>query len=179
MTQKTNFLNICATMPNIGSFIFYLIFVFLMPIFLLVIKKELLILTYLPLIVPLAVIMQESGNDKVFQNLYPSSNENKVGMTSKILINIIAILAILYHVSELTTINKTYGVSMGFLSLALIFLYAPLLIPLVIKKADIYVKKKGYSTKYNWHKYITGFLMLVSIILIDTVLNLLFLKFII
>ena len=92
MRKVADFLNICVSMPNMGSFIFYIIFVFLTPIFLLVINQESSILTYLPLLVPLAIIMHTVGKDRVFQNLYPKKNDNTTGVVSKYIINIYYII---------------------------------------------------------------------------------------
>ena len=171
-----NFLNLCVTMPNIGAFIFYMIFVILMPIFLLVIKQENLILTYLPLLVPLAIIVHQGGKDRVFQNLYPLINENKVGIVSKYIINAIALVAILYSMSELNQINQIYAVVITIVNILLIYIYSPLLIPFVMKKSDKLAKNQRISIKYNWHQYTAGFLMLISIVVIQIILNIIFTK---
>lgn len=167
-----NLLNICLSMPNMGSFIFYIIFVFLTPIFLLVIDQETNILNYLPLLVPLAVIMHTVGQDKVFQNLYPKNRDNLVGITSKYILNIIAIVAILYKVALLQKkTNEILAVLVGIVNLALIFIAAPLLIPIVLEKTDKKIKGYGWDTKHNWHMYIVGFLMLVLIIVVEVLLS--------
>lgn len=172
-----NFLNLCVTMPNIGAFIFYMIFVILMPIFLLVIKQENLILTYLPLLVPLAIIVHQGGKDRVFQNLYPLINENKVGIVSKYIINSIALVAILYLMSELNQINQIYAVVIAVVNILLIYIYSPVVIPLVMRKSDTLAKEKGISTKYNWHQYTAGFLMLISLVIIQIIVNIALTKF--
>ena len=51
MTNLSKMLNICMTMPNMGAFVFYLIFIFLVPLFMFVIKQDNLLGIYLPLLV--------------------------------------------------------------------------------------------------------------------------------
>ena len=165
-----NFLNLCASMPNMGAFVFYIIFVFLTPFFLLVIKKDNIVLSYLTLLVPLAIIMDTVGSDRVFQNLYPenTSKRDPSGTASKYILNAIVLTAIIYQVVSLNENgNNMFAVSVGLWTLGLVFIFAPLLIPLVIDKADQTAKKQGINVKYDWHKYTVGFLMLVLIILLQ------------
>ena len=165
-----NFLNLCASMPNMGAFVFYIIFVFLTPFFLLVIKQENLLLSYFTLLVPLAIIMDTVGKDRVFQNLYPASTSKRdpSGTASKYILNSIVVAAIIYQVVTLNESgNNMFAVSFGLLTLGLVFIFAPLLIPLVIDKADKTAQKHGLNVRYDWHKYTVGFLMLVLIILLQ------------
>ena len=132
-----NFLNLCASMPNMGAFVFYIIFVFLTPFFLLVIKHDNLILPFLALLVPLNIIMDTVGSDRVFQNLYPSSTSKRdpSGTVSKYILNSIVLAAVIYNVVRLNEDgNNMYAMSIGLWTLGLVFIFAPLLIPLVIKK---------------------------------------------
>tara|TARA_B100000963_G_C22528808_1_gene626601 strand:+ start:582 stop:1121 length:540 start_codon:yes stop_codon:yes gene_type:complete len=165
-----NFLNLCASMPNMGAFVFYIIFVFITPFFLLVIKQDNIVLSYLTLLVPLAIIMDTVGSDRVFQNLYPenTSKRDPSGTASKYILNAIVLAAIIYQVVSLNENgNNMFAVSVGLWTLGLVFIFAPLLIPLVIDKADQTAKKQGINVKYDWHKYTVGFLMLVLIILLQ------------
>ena len=45
--------------------------------FLLVIKQDNLVLPFLTLLVPLAIIMDTAGPDRVFQNLYPANTSKR------------------------------------------------------------------------------------------------------
>ena len=165
-----NFLNLCASMPNMGAFVFYIIFVFITPFFLLVIKQDNIVLSYLTLLVPLAIIMDTVGSDRVFQNLYPenTSKRDPSGTASKYILNAIVLAAIIYQVVSLNENgNNMFAVSVGLWTLGLVFIFAPLLIPLVIDKADQTAKKQGINVKYDWHKYTVGFLMLVLIIFLQ------------
>lgn len=177
MTEKSKLpnlskiLNICVTMPNMGSFIFYLIFIFLLPLFLFVIKQDNLLVHYLPLLVPLAIISQQSGESGAFSNLYPENNEDTIGLISKIMINFIAISAILWRaVSETQQTNTVYGVMLGLTGIIIIFVLSPLLIPLVIKSGDKFIQKKKISRKYNWHKYSFGVLTLIAFMILEVLL---------
>lgn len=170
MNKISDLFNICVSMPNMGSFIFYIIFVILTPIFLLAINQESNIVNYLPLIVPLAIIMHTVGEDKVFQNLYPKNRDNPVGTTSKYILNILAIIAILYKVTLVQQqSNEVLAVVVGIINIGLIFLVAPLVMPPVIEKVDQKVKGYGWETHYDWHKYTVGFLMLVLLVVLEIV----------
>ena len=172
MRKVADFLNICVSMPNMGSFIFYIIFVFLTPIFLLVINQESSILTYLPLLVPLAIIMHTVGKDRVFQNLYPKKNDNTTGVVSKYIINTIAMIAIFAKVTMVyRNSNELLAVGVGLINMALIFIVAPFVFPLALDSVDEKVKEFGWSTRHEWHKYTVGFLMIIAIIIVELLLG--------
>ena len=170
----TDTMKICVTMPNMGAFIFYVIFIFVVPLILLAIHKMNLIPLYLPLLVPLAIVLQKSSDDKVFTNLYPLdvdskiTSQNYIGMVSKMLINFIALAAILVIITtQAQETNSVHGVALGLVYIVLIFAVAPVILPLLIDEGDALAKKKNLNRDYNWHQYTTGFLGLLAIILIE------------
>ena len=171
MTNLSKMLNICMTMPNMGAFVFYLIFIFLVPLFMFVIKQDNLLGIYLPLLVPLAIILQNSGKNDSFSNLYPKENSgNIVGITSKIIINLIAFTAIIWNaITMATQNNRVYGVVTGLTSIIIIFILSPQLIPLTIDEGDKFMKKKGVRTDYNWHKYTFGIALLIAFVILEVI----------
>ena len=134
MDHMKNFLNICVSMPNMGAFVFYIVFIFIVPIFIIYIKNLDLLLYYLPLLVPIAIILQESGFNNAFSNLYPLKKTNKkgeyIGKISKFIISAISITAILY----VTIVNtqrggRKYGMAIGLTYLLIVFILSPSLNP--------------------------------------------------
>lgn len=175
MSRKKELMNLCVSMPNMGAFVYYLVFIFIVPIFIICINNLDLLLYYLPLLVPLAIILQESGYKDAFSNLYPLKESDKkdsyIGKISKVIISIVSVSAILYLSIVLgQKKNKSYGMIIGLTYLLIVFLLSPLLIPLVIKEGDKFVKRKGIKIYHNWHKYLFGFSILVALILLEMIL---------
>lgn len=172
MDHMKNFLNICVSMPNMGAFVFYIVFIFLVPLFIIYIKNLDLLLYYLPLLVPIAIILQESGKDNSFSNLYPlkktSNKGDYVGKVSKFIISAISMIAILYvTIVNTQRSNRQYGMAVGLTYLLIVFVLSPNILPLVIKEGDNFIIKQGIKTYHNWHKYLFGFLTLVAFIIMD------------
>lgn len=180
-----NFLNVCVSMPNMGAFIFYMIFIFIVPSFICAIGNEPLLTYYLPLLVPLAIVLHQSGKDNTFSNLFPlniketikNAKENRdkrnaiVGLLSLAIISIISLCGIFWLASSKgQQYNNTYGIVVGITYILLMFVLVPLLMPIILKAGDKFIKKQGVVTTYNWHKYTFGMLTIIGIILLEIVL---------
>ena len=63
--------NICVTLPNMSLFIFYFIFILLVPLLLMYTRNLELLQNFLILLVPIAVVLTEAGKPEIFKNLYP------------------------------------------------------------------------------------------------------------
>jgi len=166
------FFDLCLTLPNIGLFVFYLIFILLVPLILIAINKSNLITIYLPLLVPIAIVISESGGRKVRQ-LYPlKTNETKlIGKVSKLLLNFMAICGIMWMAVS-NGINKNslvYGVLSGIVLIGVVFLISPEFIPIVIREGDKYLEKKDAKMKHNIHKYGIGLLFIIILYVFDIV----------
>ena len=57
-------LSVTVNMPNIGLIIYYLVCIIALPIILINTQNEKLLQLYLPLLLPIAVVLQESGESK-------------------------------------------------------------------------------------------------------------------
>lgn len=166
------FFDLCLTLPNVGLFVFYLIFILIVPLMLIGLKKSNLITIYLPLLVPIAIVISESGGNKVRQ-LYPiKSNETElIGKISKLLLNFMAICGIMW-IAVSNGINKNnlvYGVLSGIVTITVVFLISPEFIPIVIREGDKYLEKKGAKMKHNIHKYGIGLLFIIILYVFDIV----------
>ena len=166
------FFDVCLTLPNVGLFVFYLIFILLVPLLLIALKKSNLITIYLPLLVPIAIVISESGGRKVRQ-LYPiKSNETElIGKVSKLLLNFMAICGIMWMAvsNGINRNNLVYGVLSGIVTITVVFLISPEFIPVVIKKGDTYLEEKDAKMKYDLHKYGIGLLFIIILYVFDIV----------
>ena len=54
-------LSVTLNMPNIGLIIYYLVCIIILPVVLVNTDNEMLLQLYLPLLLPIAVVLQESG----------------------------------------------------------------------------------------------------------------------
>ena len=83
----TNFMNLCIKLPNIGLFVFYFLFLLVVPLVLIGIRKSHLISVYLPLLVPIAIVISQAEPIKMKQ-LYPLKGKDVdvVGRLSKLLL---------------------------------------------------------------------------------------------
>ena len=96
MSVLEDFFDICIKMPNMDSFIFYTIFLIIVPITLGKINYIILKL-FLPLLVPISIIFNTKfGKPNMFNDLYPIEYTNISIFISKMIINLIAITNILY-----------------------------------------------------------------------------------
>ena len=157
------FIKICLRVPNLGSLVFFLIFVLAIPAILLNANQLIALQFYLPLLVMMAATLVESGKPNYFQNLYPlGPAQNLSGFMSRTFINALAALGIL-SAAILTTVNSggnvALGMSVGIIGLAMAFPVATQIIPFFIRQVDALLRditKKGTEFPGNWHKYFTG-----------------------
>ena len=67
-----NYLNICLKLPNVGLVTFYLVFVLLLPMFIINFSEQGsgFLKYYFPMLVAFANLLTLSGSPYIFQNLY-------------------------------------------------------------------------------------------------------------
>ena len=64
------FINLCLSIPNLDTIIFYIIFVILIPGYLFSTSDYEALKYYLPALIMLAVTLTEGGSPELFVNLY-------------------------------------------------------------------------------------------------------------
>lgn len=161
--SSRRFIQICLRVPNLGSLVFFLIFVLAIPAVLLNTGQLTALQFYLPLLVMMAATLVESGKPYYFQNLYPlGPAQNLSGFMSRTFINMLAALGIL-SAALLITVNTqnnvALGMSVGIIGLAMAFPIATQAIPFFIRQVDSLLRditKKDTRFPGNWHKYFTG-----------------------
>lgn len=167
MTESGNnsnrFIQICLRVPNLGSLVFFLIFVLAIPAALLNAGALTTLQFYLPLLVMMSAALVESGRPYYFQNLYPlEPATNLSGFLSKTFINALAAVGIL-AAALMTTVNSggnvALGVAVGMIALAVAFPIGTQVVPFFIRQVDALLRditKKGTRFPGNWHKYFTA-----------------------
>lgn len=161
--SSSHFLQVCLRVPNLGSLVFFLVFVLGVPAVLLSAGALTTLQFYLPLLVMMSAALVESGRPYYFQNLYPlETPTNLSGFLSKMFINGLAAVGIL-SAAVLTTVNSggnvALGMAVGMIALAVAFPIGTQVIPFFIKQVDALLRdvtRKGTRFPGNWHKYFTG-----------------------
>ena len=168
----SDLLNICVKMPNIGSFVFYIIFVLCIPVILIQTANHHLLNYFLPLLVPISIILTEGGKPlNIFKDLYPYKYKNLSGFISKNIINFISVTSIIWFSMNLTfkTQNYVYGTLSCMISLILIFFMAREVIPLSIRRIQLYLERNNYKLDnvYYSHRFLIGIIILLLLFLIE------------
>ena len=167
------FINLCLSIPNLDTIIFYIIFVILIPGYLFVAADYETLKYYLPALVMLAVTLTESGSPDLFVNLYPNQciNTTMAGFLSTNIINGLAVVGILAQslVITLATSNLTLGLVSGLITFAIAFPMAQQILPYFINQVDelrYTIFNGNVRFPNNWHKYMAG--LIFSIVLLGT-----------
>jgi hypothetical protein len=168
-------LEISFTLPNIGTLLYYIIFVLGIPAFLLQIGAYDTFKYYFPALVMLASVLTKSGEPRYFQNLYPQNIENTSAFFSKNIMNLLAIVGILTNclVVGMVSGNLMLGLVTGVLAFTLTFPVANQLLPFIIEQVDNLLKDitvVGTRFPGNWHKYFTGIVFIVFFLALEVVL---------
>ena len=145
------FINLCLSIPNLDTIIFYIIFVITIPGILFSSGDYETLKYYLPALIMAAVTLTESGKPDVFTNLYPtecSKNTEFSGFLSTNIINGIAIIGILAQSLSLaaSTSSVTLGLVSGLIIFAITFPMAQQILPYFIREVDDLFCPINYST---------------------------------
>ena len=163
----------CLSIPNMGSVLFYLLFIILIPMYLILKGNTDSFNYYFPTIVMLAITITEAGKPNQNQNLYPMPPTNLQGFLSTNIINGLAIVAILIQsISAAVYYNSVYlGVALGFISFIVVFPLAQQLLPFFIRQGDLILREKTtFKFPGGWHKYILGFIFIIVLLLVQNVI---------
>jgi len=155
-------------MKNSGVIVFYLIFLFIIPLALGTYGLNTGILPYyLPLMVALANLLTLSKLEE-FQDLYQLKPKSFLGFVSTHIVNLIALIGIMWqsinHVAGSNN-NVSYGASYAVILFIVTFPLARTGMKFVLDNANEYLNKKSdYEFNKNWHLLATGLLYIVFLI---------------
>lgn len=168
-----SFFNVCFSIPNLGTIMFYIIFIILIPLYFIMTDNTNVFNYYFPAVVMLAITITEAGKPDSNQNLYPIPPTNLQGFISSNIINGLAILAILYQaVSAAVYYNSIQlGVALAFVSFIIVFPIAQQVLPFFIREGDAILRDKtSFIFPGNWDKYFLGFMFIIVLLLIQNLL---------
>jgi hypothetical protein len=168
-------LEISFTLPNLGTLIYYVVFVLAIPAFLLQVGALDVFKYYFPAIVMFASVLTKSGEPRYFQSLYPQNVETTSAFFSKNIMNLLAIIGILTNclVVGMATGNLVLGLVTGVLAFTFTFPVANQLLPFIIEQVDNLLKDitvVGTRFPGNWHKYFTGIVFIVFFMALQMVI---------
>lgn len=168
-----NFISVCLKLPNIGTLVFYGVFVVLIPLSIIYSGSVSLLKYYLPFLVMLASVLTVSGkNEDLFVNLYSDLCEEDLpayAFISKYLINLLAIIGILLSSISIAMVNKNIelGLAVGLIAFVLTFPVANHLLPFLINRFDRLLSQyetndgRTLQLRMDAHKYVVGFILII------------------
>ena len=166
-------LNICLKLPNLGLITYHVVFVIIIPFILISLNQVDALKYYWPIIVALAVTFTQTGKPFIFQNLYNSQPKNLVSFISTNLINLVAVMGIIWQATNYysSTQNLEKTILIGLILFAITFPLAREGTEFVIRKGDEFMKNRINTAKiYNSHKFIFGFFYIILLLGIQLVL---------
>lgn len=173
-SSHSGVLEVKFKLPNLDTLLFYLIFVILIPIFLISANYLDMFKYYFPMIVMLAATLTESGKPRYFVNLYPQTSHNMSSFFSKNILNLLAVMGILTNclVIGMASGNLILGLYTGVIAFILTFPVANEFLPFIIRQADYLLKDitvKGTRFYGNWHKYFVGIVFILFFMALEVV----------
>ena len=180
------FINLCLSIPNLDTIIFYLIFVILIPAYLFSTSDYESLKYYLPALIMIAVTLTEAGKPDLFVNLYPNfcePNTTFAGYLSTNIINGLAIVGILAQALVITmaTSSITLGLVSGLITFGIAFPMAQQILPFFINEVHELTNilfGGRVSFPGNWHKYFTGLIFGIFLLGVQYVMLVGFTKYI-
>jgi hypothetical protein len=178
------FLQLCLQVPNLGTLLFFVIFVLAIPGLIIGTDNFDFFKYYFPFLVMMAAALTEAGSPRYFDTLYPDQPNTLSAFLSKNFINLLAIVAIMISaisasMSDGSLITGLVGAVIAFM---ITFPVAGTVIPFLIRQSDRIIKdsvKDGFRFPGNWHKYFVGLVFIVMFMILQLVLTRLLTKMII
>ena len=165
-------MNLCLSIPNLDTIIFYIIFVIIIPAILFSSEDYESLKYYLPALVMAAVTLTEAGKPEIFTNLYPTNCSDTInfsGFVSTNIINGLAIVGILIQSISLAlaTSSLTLGLVSGLIIFTITFPMAQQILPYFIREVDYTFKIiAGGRVNFpgNWHMYFAGLIFTIFLL---------------
>ena len=167
------FINLCMQIPNLGTILFYLVFLIAIPAYIFTSGSSDILKYYMPFVVMFAVTLTESGKPNYFKKLYPIPARDLPSFLSSNIINLFALVGILIQAVGVALYynNIQLGVMIGTIAFEITFPIARTVLPFFIREGDISLRE---NTRFlfpgNWHKYTIGFAFIIALLGLEYVL---------
>lgn len=172
----SGFLQLCLQVPNLGTLLFFIIFVLGVPGLIIGTEKFEFFKYYFPFLVMLAAGLTEAGSPRYFDTLYPDQPNTLSSFMSKNFINLLAIIAIMVSAISTSMVdgNLITGLVGAIIAFMITFPVAGTVIPYLIRQSDNIIKdsvKDGFRFPGNWHKYFVGLVFIVMFMILQLILT--------
>ena len=173
MAEEQTFLTLCLRIPNLGTILFFLVFVIMIPIYLIQQKSTDAFKYYFPFLVMLAIGLTESGKPHMFKELYPLQPTTLNGYISGSIIATLAVGALLYQAITMSMHFKSVelGIAVGIITFGITFSIANKVLPYAIREGDRLAEDIGNSIGIdypgNWHRYFITVLFIILLIVLE------------
>ncbi len=170
------FLQLCLQVPNLGTLLFFVIFVLAVPGLIIGTDNFEFFKYYFPFLVMAAAALTEAGSPRYFDTLYPEQPNTLSAFLSKNFINLLAIVAIMISAisASMTDGSLITGLVSAVIAFMITFPVAGTVIPFLIRQSDRIIKdsvKDGFRFPGNWHKYFVGLVFIVMFMILQLVLT--------
>lgn len=151
-----------------GFLIFFVVFIIIIPFFLLKFKYYILLGGYMPNVDLVANLLSWYGGYGLWNHLYPPSPTTMIGFYNQTIINYIALLGICFIISSKTkkTNSIIAGWSLAFVMILMTYLLPSQLISWIMDKIDTILKKKSFQYSHII-SFVIGIILTIGIIITE------------
>jgi hypothetical protein len=167
------FLQLCINIPNIGTLVFFLVFVLLVPVYFITQEHYNMLKYYLPALIMVASTLTTSGAPDFFTTLYQPNPESLGPWLSKNFINLMAIIGIMLNglVVGIASGSVMLGLVICIIAFTIAFPVGNTVIPFFIRQmAQLLETNTTFKYPGNWHKYFIGFVFIVLFLTLQSLL---------
>lgn len=137
-----------------GFLIYFIVFIIIIPFFLLKFKYYIFLKAYMPNVDLIANLLSWYGGDGLWNHLYPELPMTSMAFYQKTIINYISLLGVCFIISRKTkkTNSIIVGWSLAFVMILMTYLLPSRLIGWIMDKINIILKNKSFQ-----YSYVTSF----------------------
>lgn len=167
-----SFIDFCFRIPNLGTIAFIIIFIIIIPIYIVNSGNIDVFKYYFPFLVMLAVTLTEAGKPN-FENLYPTPPNSIASFMSVNLINGLALTGLLLQcITAAVKFNSIkLGILLGVITFSITFPLAQQILPFFIREGSKTIEENtNFRYPGNWHKYFIGFAFIIFLLGVEYIL---------